>query len=57
MMIDGVLVRCTAPNDHCPNWPRSIVLGASKVKVVYRKTVDQHGDPIEVSRQIDSVAR
>jgi hypothetical protein len=57
MMMNGVLVQCTAPDDNCPNWPRSIVLGLSRVKVTYWKTVDQNGNPIEESSRIDSVAR
>jgi hypothetical protein len=57
MRINGVLVQCTAPEYNCPNWPRSIVLGLSRVKVIYWKTVDQNGNPIESSSQIDSVAR
>jgi hypothetical protein len=57
MMINGVLVQCTAPNYHCPNWPRSIVLGSSRVKVMYWKTIDRNGNEVNASRQIDSVAR
>jgi hypothetical protein len=57
MMINGVLVRCTAPNYNCPHWPRSIVLGSSRVKVIYWETLDLNGNAIKASRRIDSDAR
>ena len=54
MMINGQLVQCTAPTYNCPNWPSTIVLGTSKVKVTYWDTVTDAGQPVKASSQIDS---
>lgn len=55
MMINGAHVQCTAPTYECPNWPSSIVLGTSQVKVTYWNTVNLIGDSIKASSQIDLV--
>jgi len=54
MMINGQLVQCTAPTYNCPNWPSTIVLGTSKVKVTYWDTVTDEGEPVKASSEIDS---